>query len=88
LAAHTHHSPSRWGGGKNNTRLLELAAAANVAELSAGDPHEYSGGRKGIYSLDLSKGGRLLFRPDYKEPPKTPAGNIDWEKVAKVVRML
>jgi len=67
------------------TRLLELAVSANVAELVAGDPHEYSGGRKGIYSLDLAKGGRLLFRPDYKEPPKTPAGNIDWEKVAKVV---
>jgi len=67
------------------TRLLELAAAANVGELFAGEPHEYRGGRKGIYSLDLSRGGRLLFRPDYKEPPKTPAGNIDWGKVAKVV---
>jgi len=67
------------------TRLLELAAASNVAELVAGDPHEYSGERGGIYSLDLARGGRLLFRPDHRETPTTPAGNIDWKSVSRVV---
>lgn len=67
------------------TRLLELAAAENVAELIAGDPHEYGGDRKGVYSLDLARGGRLLFRPGHEETPTTPAGNIDWQKVTQVV---
>lgn len=67
------------------TRLLELAAADNVAELIAGDPHEYSGDRKGIYSLDLAGCGRLLFRPGHRETPTTPAGNIDWQRVTQVV---
>ena len=67
------------------TRLLELAAAANVAELIAGDPHEYGGDRKGVYSLDLARGGRLLFRSGHRETPTTPAGNIDWKKVTSVV---
>ena len=67
------------------TRLLELAAAANVAELIAGDPHEYGGDRKGVYSLDLTKNQRLLFRPNHKKTPKTSAGNIDWKNVTKVV---
>jgi len=67
------------------TRLLELAAADNVAELIAGDPHECGGDRKGIYSLDLARGGRLLFRPAHRESPTTPAGNIDWKRVSRVV---
>jgi len=66
-------------------RLLELAAADNVAELIAGDPHEYGGDRKGIYSLDLARGGRLLFRPAHRQAPTTPAGNIDWKSVSRVV---
>ncbi len=66
-------------------RLPELDAAANVSELVAGDPHEYSGDRKGIYSLDLARGGRLLFRSGHKKTPRTSAGNIDWKRVTQVV---
>jgi len=56
-----------------------------VAELVAGDPHEYSGDRRGIYSLDLARGGRLMVRPNHRETPTTPDGNIDWQNVSSVV---
>lgn len=68
-----------------HNRLSELDAAANVAELVAGDPHEYSGNRRGDYSLDIGKDGRLLFRPNHRKTPTTPAGNIDWKNVTKVI---
>jgi len=66
-------------------RLSELAAATNMAELVAGDPHEYSGNLRGVYSLDLAGGDRLLFRSNHRETPITPAGNIDWKNVTKVI---
>ncbi|MDD9802224.1 MAG: killer suppression protein HigA [Deltaproteobacteria bacterium] len=63
-------------------RLRELAAAANVDDLVAGDPHEYSG--EETYSLDLGRKNRLLFRPTHQPAPKTKAGNTDWKRVTSV----
>lgn len=63
-------------------RLRELTAAANVGDLIAGDPHEYSG--EETYSLDLGRKHRLLFRPTRQPAPKTKAGNTDWKRVTSV----
>ncbi len=65
-------------------RLADLLAAAKVTELVAGNPHALGGDRIGEYSVRLSGGHRLVFRPSHNPPPTNEDGAIDWAEVVSV----
>lgn len=73
------------GAKKLRRRLADLAATSRVSDLVAGDPHPYTGDKKGLYSLDLDGGRRLLFEPSDDPPPTKPDGGIDWSQVTSIV---
>lgn len=72
---------------KLKQRLLELRAAANLAEISKVPPprcHELSGDRSGQLSVDLDQPFRLIFIPANDPLPATPDGGLDWAGVTSV----
>lgn len=69
---------------KLRTRLADLRAAGNVAELSSGRPHPLKGDRAGQFALDLSGGKRLVFEPANNPVPKRADDSIAWDLVTKV----
>lgn len=69
---------------KLRTRLADLRAAGNVAELIAGRPHPLKLDRAGQFALDLHGGKRLVFEPANNPVPTREDESIDWELVTKV----
>ena len=69
---------------KLRTPLADLAAAASVAELVAGDPHPLKGDRDGQFSVSLAGGVRLVFEPNHDPIPRLDAGGVNWRLVTKV----
>ena len=69
-------------------RLQQMAAAANLAELSALPQtrvHELIGNRKEQISVDVKHPYRLLMAPDHPEIPRKPDGGLDWECITSVI---
>lgn len=71
-------------GRKLRTRLADLRAVANVADLSAGRPHPLKGDRAGQFALDLHGGKRLVFEPANNPVPTREDESIAWNLVTKV----
>lgn len=69
---------------KLRTRLADLRAAANVAELSSGRPHPLKGDRAGQFALELHGGKRLVFEPANNPVPTRQDHSIAWDLVTKV----
>ncbi len=72
------------GGRKLRTRLADLRAVSNVAELTAGRPHPLKGDRAGQFALDLDGGKRLVFEPANNPLPLRENNSIAWDLVTKV----
>lgn len=72
------------GAKKLCSRLADLAAAANLAEVTAGRPHPLKGNRQGEFAVDLQGAKRLVFDPADDPIPRHEDGSIAWEKVTKV----
>tara|TARA_B100000676_G_C18038627_1_gene823398 strand:+ start:514 stop:852 length:339 start_codon:yes stop_codon:yes gene_type:complete len=70
---------------KLRTRLSDMDAAESVSELWAGNPHPLSGDRRGQFSLALTGGKRLVFKPQKEPPPVKEDGGIDWNRVDSVI---
>ena len=69
---------------KLRTRLADLRAAANVAELTSGRPHPLKRDRTGQFALDLLGGKRLVFEPANNPIPTRDDNSIAWDLVTKV----
>lgn len=69
---------------KLRTRLADLRAVANVAELSSGRPHTLKRDRAGQFALDLHGGKRLVFEPANNPVPTREDDSIAWDQVTKV----
>lgn len=72
---------------KIKQRMMELLAASNLELISRLPPprcHELIGDRKGVFSVDISKNYRLLFRPKDDAILKADGG-IDLKRVEEVV---
>lgn len=69
---------------KLKTRLSDLRAAGNVAELTAGRPHPLKGDRAGQFALDLHGGKRLVFEPANNPVPTRADDSIAWDQITKV----
>jgi proteic killer suppression protein len=69
---------------KLRTRLADLRAAANVAELISGRPHPLKRDRTGQFALDLHGGKRLVFEPANNPIPTRDDDSIAWDLVTKV----
>jgi len=69
---------------KLQTRLADLCAAANVAELTAGRPHPLKRDRTGQFALDLHGGKRLVFESANNPVPTRADESIAWDLVTKV----
>lgn len=69
---------------KLRSRLADLMAAANVAELTAGRPHPLKGNRAGQFAIDLHGGKRLVFEPAHNPLPTREDNSIAWELVTKI----
>ena len=69
---------------KLRTRLADLRAAANVAELTSGHPHPLKGNRAAQFALDLHGGKRLVFEPANNPIPTRDDDSIAWDLVTKV----
>ena len=68
-------------------RLVQLRAAANLAELALGRPHPLSGDRAGKFGITISANYRLVIEPADDPIPLAPDGQIDLTRVV-VVRAL
>jgi len=72
---------------KLKVRLMELRAAASLAEISKVPPprcHELAGERRGQLSVDLDHPFRLIFIPADDPLPAKPDGGLDWAGVTAV----
>ena len=69
---------------KLRTRLDDLGAASNVAELISGRPHPLSGDKQGQFALDLARGCRLVFEPANDPVPRRKDASIVWSAVTIV----
>ena len=83
-ARHADRKLGAMSARKLRSRLADIEAARNVAELVAGRPHPLKGNRVGDFSVRLHGGHRLVFRPDHDPPPKLEGGGIDWRSVTAV----
>lgn len=72
------------GARKLQTRLADIAAAARVTDLIAGNPHPLKGDRLGQFALDLAGGWRLVFAPANEPIPRRDDASIDWSAVTIV----
>jgi proteic killer suppression protein len=68
-------------------RLVSLEAAANLAQLDGvpGRCHSLRADRKGQFAIGLWKGYRLVFEPNDEPPPLTESGELNREKVTRVL---
>jgi proteic killer suppression protein len=74
--------------GKLRQRLMELSAAATLAQISRLPParcHEHTGDNKGKLTVDLVHPYRLVFRPNHDPVPLKPDGGLDWEQVTSIL---
>jgi toxin HigB-1 len=71
-------------GRKLRSRLADLFAAGNVAELTTGRPHPLKGDRAGQFALDLHGAKRLVFEPANIPISVRADGSIAWDLVTKV----
>ena len=74
-------------GRKLQQRLMELAAAENLADISRVPPlrcHELTGNLKGQLSVDLGHPYRLLFIPANNPIPYTTEGGLDWHNITEI----
>lgn len=69
---------------KLRTRLADLHAISNVAELSAGRPHPLKGDRAGQFAFDLHGGKRLVFESANNPIPLRVDNSVAWDLVTKV----
>lgn len=69
---------------KLRTRLADLRAAANVAELTSGRPHPLKADRANQFALNLQGGKRLVFEPANNPIPTRDDDSIAWDLVTKV----
>jgi len=67
------------------SRLSDLEAADNVHELIAGHPHPLQPDSLREFSLELSNGKRLVFKPDHEPIPIDEHNNTDWAKVTAII---
>jgi len=65
-------------------RLGDIAAAENVTDLVAGNPHPLRGNRDGQLSISLAGGTRLVIKPSCSAIPQKSDGGIDWAAVKAV----
>ncbi len=70
---------------KLRTRLSDLEAVDNVYELTAGHPHPLEPDSSREFSLDLSDGKRLVFKPDHEPAPLNNNNTTDWAKVTAII---
>lgn len=78
-----------WGANRAailRRRLGQLRAAENLEHMSLVHPriHELKGDRKGLISLDLDGGYRLLIEPAESPPPQKADGGLDLRRIAAV----
>ena len=74
-------------GKKLQQRMMELAAAENLTDISRLPParcHELTGNRKGQLSVDLEHPYRLLFIPAHNPIPVLKDGGLDWSSVSEI----
>ncbi len=63
---------------KIQSRIADIIAADNVADLVAGKPHPLKGNRAGQLSISLAEGTRLVIQPNHDCVPKNPIdGSVD-----------
>lgn len=68
-------------------RLEELTAAKNLSDMAnmpQANCHELKNNRKGELAVDISGNHRIVFKPDYDNPPKKEDGGLDWAKVTQI----
>ena len=74
-------------GKKLKQRMMELAAAETLADISRVPParcHELTGNRNGQLSVDLEHPYRLLFVPANEPISERKKGGLDWAAVTKI----
>lgn len=74
-------------GKKLKQRMMELAAAESLADISRVPParcHELTGNRKGQFSVDLEHPYRLLFIPADDPIPERIEGGLNWMAITKI----
>ena len=69
---------------KLRTRWSDIEAAANVKELTAGNPHPLEPDSLREFSVELADGKRLVFRPDHEPTPLNNNNTTDWAKVTAI----
>jgi len=74
-------------GKKLKQRMMELAAAENLTDISRIPParcHELTGNRDGQLSVDLEHPYRLFFVPANDPIPELKEGGLDWAAVTEI----
>lgn len=69
-------------------RMAVLQAAEALSEVSHAPPerrHELKGNRKGQFAVDLKHPRRLVFKPNYDQPPLRANGGIDLRQVTSIL---
>jgi len=68
-------------------RLDNLRFVSNLEEMRSlpGRTHELEGNLKGVLSIELKHGYRLLIEPAEEPPPSKPDGGLDWQAVRSVI---
>lgn len=68
-------------------RINEIKASNNLAILKSlpqARLHELENNRKGQLSVDVKHPYRLIFIPDYDDPPRKPDGGLDWNQIDRI----
>ena len=69
-------------------RLVEMKAADTLDDLMkipAARCHELTGNRQSQLAVGLVHPKRLVFKPDHDPEPTKDDGDLDWQKVTRVV---
>lgn len=73
------------GGTALRSRLADLRAASNVAELLAlAGTRARQGAAKDQLMIDLVDDAVLLFGPNHMKTPRTTSRDVDWSQVSRV----
>ncbi len=72
--------------GALQTRIAEIRAATNVADLIAGNPRVLPDGT--AYVLDLQNHRTLIFNANQKHCPVDAQGKIIWPRVRRIKIMM
>jgi len=68
-------------------RINEIKASDNLSILGAlpqARLHELKQNRQGQLSVDVKQPYRLIFVPDYDDPPVKQDGGLDWDKIERI----